>query len=90
MKQVAGMLLNPLTKFEVVVCCQSEDEEVNPLNLLLHIFRILINHLPSKCECNQDREHGDAREYQGDVGDHFAEHGSNAILRILNVVNAFE
>lgn len=67
MKQVARMLLDPVTKLVVIISSHTEDEKVNPLYSLFDFLGILIDNLPSKSKGYENRNHCDTRENQGDV-----------------------
>lgn len=60
MENIIWMLLNPLIQSIVIVSRHKQDKQVNPLNLLFDFYGILIDDLPSKCESNENGDHGDS------------------------------
>ena len=83
------MLLDPSAERIIIIGGHGQHEDVNPLDLLLDLDGVFIDDLPSKCEGDQYRYHGYSREDEHYMRQHLTEHGADAILRVVVVMDAF-
>ena len=90
MEQIRRMLFNPFAKSVVIVCCHEKNEQINPLDLLFHLFGVFVDDLPPEAKRYKHSYYGDSRECKHDVGHHLAHHRPHTVLGVVEVVEAFE
>jgi len=88
MEKITGMLFNPFAESVVVVCGHEQREQVNVLNLLFHLQSVLVDDLPTEGKSDQNGDQSDSGKHQHDVSEHFAKHAADAILAVVEVMNA--
>jgi hypothetical protein len=88
MEKIAGMGLDPRAEGVVIICRHEQREQINILNLLFHLKRILVDNLPTESKRNQNGNQSDSGKDQHDVSEHLAKHAADSILAVVEVMNA--
>lgn len=84
------MLGDPLAQGIVIVGRETEDKNVNEVDLLFDIPCVIINDLPPESKCNQQSYQSDPRKNKEDMCEHLAGHRAYTVLHIVKVVNALK
>ena len=87
MEKIAGMGFDPCAEGVVIICRHKKREQINVLNLLFHLQRIFVDHLPTESKRNQNSYQRNPRKHQHDVSKHLAKHAADSILAIVEVMN---
>ena len=88
MEKIAGVSLDPCAEGVVVVGRHEQREQVNVLNLLFHLQSVFVDDLPTEGKSDQNGDQSDSGKHQHDVSEHFAKHAADAVLAVVEVMNA--
>ena len=52
MEEISRMFFNPLAQFVIIIGCHKQNKQIYILDLLLNLFCVFIDQLPSESKCN--------------------------------------